>query len=263
MRDDREKVITLTAPPRRIVSITPSNTEILFALGLGPKIVGDTDYCDYPAAAQSKPKVGGVVLNYEKILSLKPDLVIAKYDIQKANIERLEKLGVRVFAVNPSTVNDTLKAIEAMGRVTGTLPKAKGITAAMRRELSQVKAISMRDKKTPRVLTVIQQKPLIAVGPKTFIDDAIRLAGGRNLAADARQPYPQFSLESAIARKPDVILLSAAKPDAIYADPAWRTTPAVQHRRVYNPSFMQVLERPGPRLAHAVRQLAELLHPKR
>jgi iron complex transport system substrate-binding protein len=262
MRDDRGKVITLTAPPRRIVSITPSNTEILFALGLGPKIVGDTDYCDYPAAARSKPKVGGVVLNYEKILSLKPDLVIAKYDIQKANIERLEKLGIRVFAVNPFTVNDTLNAIEAIGRVTGTLPKAKGITAAMRRELSQVKKISMRDKKTPRVLTVVQKKPLIVIGPKTFIDDAIRWAGGRNLAFDARQPYPQFSLESAIARKPDVVLLSAAKPDELYTDPAWRTTPAVQHRRVYNPAFMQVLERPGPRLAHAVRQLTELLHPK-
>jgi ABC-type Fe3+-hydroxamate transport system substrate-binding protein len=161
------------------------------------------------------------------------------------------------------TVKDTLDAIESVGRVTGTLPKAKSLTATMRREWSQVKAISARDGKKPRVLAIVQKAPLIVIGPKTFIDDALHLAGAKNVASDARQPYPQFSLESVIARKPDVVLLSAAKPKEIYTDPAWRTTPAVRLHRVYQPAFMPVLERPGPRLMHAVRQLAEVLHPRR
>jgi iron complex transport system substrate-binding protein len=263
VRDARGKVIALAGPPRRILSIAPSNTETLYALGLERRVVGVTDFCDYPARARLKPKVGGVVLNMEKIVALKPDLVLAKYDFQKANVERLERLGLRVFAVDPQTVGETLAAILSIGRVTGTLSKAKTVTAGMSADLARAGRIAARDRKRPRVLTIIQRKPLIVVGPRTFMDDALRRAGARNVAADAKQAYPQFSLESAVARKPDVLLLSAAKPQEFYGDAAWRITPAVRGRRVYAPAFMPMLERPGPRLATAVRQLAELLHPAR
>ena len=263
VRDARGKVIALPAPPRRILSIAPSNTEILFALGLAPRIVGVTDFCDYPAQARRKPKVGGVQLNFERIVALKPDLIVAKYDFQKANVARLEKLGLRVFAVDPATVDQTLSAILSIGGVTGTLPRARVVVNGMRAELNRARRIALRDRKRPRVLGIIQKRPLIVVGPRTFMDDAMRWAGAVNVAADAKQPYPQFSLESAVARKPDVLLLSAARPQEFYGDPVWRITPAVRARRVYSPPFMAALERPGPRLAGAVRQLAELLHPAR
>lgn len=263
VRDARGKVVTLPAPPKRILSIAPSNTEILYSLGLGPRIVGVTDFCDYPTQARQKPKVGGVVLNLEKIVALKPDLIVAKYDMQKANIAQLERLGQRVFAVNPATVSETLGSILAIGRVTGTTPRARRIVKGMQRELNRARRIAVRDRKRPRVLTVIQKRPLIVAGPKTFMNDALWWAGAQNVAHDAKQPYPQFSLESAVARKPEVILLSAAKPQEFANDPAWRITPAVRNRRVYSPAYMGALERPGPRLASAVRQLAELLHPSR
>lgn len=263
VRDARGKVITLAAPPKRIVSIAPSNTEILFALGLGPRIVGVTDYCDTPTQARTKPKVGGVQLNFERIVALKPDLIIAKYDFQKANIARLEKLGQKVFAIDPTTVSETLGSILAVGRVTGTQPRANAVVQGMRRELNRARRIARRDRKRSRTLVVISRKPLIVVGPKTFMDDALRWAGAQNVAHDAKQPYPQFSLESAVARKPEALLMSGARPQDFYNDPVWRNTPAVRNRRVYAPSFMTALERPGPRLATAIRQLAELLHPVR
>ena len=266
VKDARGRLVKLPAPPRRIVSIAPSNTEILFALGLGPRIVGVTDFCDYPAQARRKPKVGGVVLNYEKILALKPDLIVGKYDLQKANIARLEGISnvrLNVFAIDPRTVAETLTAIESLGRVTGTLPRARALVAGMKRDLAAARRIAARDRLRPRTLAIIQRKPLIVVGPRTFMDDALRLAGARNVAADAKSPYPQFSLESAIARKPEVLLLSAATPQEVYADAVWRSVPAVRNRRVYSPPFMAALERPAPRLAPAIRQLAELLHPVR
>ncbi len=260
-RDGRGKVITLKRAPQRIVSIAPSNTEILFALGLGAKIVGVTDYCDWPAAAKSRPKVGGVVLNIERIIALRPDLVVAKWDFQKANVARLEALHIPVFAVDPHNVRDTLTTIEAVGAITGAMPQARRVTARMRRELAEVAKVADHDKRRPRVLSVISSRPLIVVGPNTFLDNALKVAGAINGAADARGPYPQFSLESAVARRPDVILLSAGKPGEIMANPVWRSTPAVAKRRVYAPAFMPVLERPGPRLTGAVLQLARLLHP--
>lgn len=264
VRDARGKVIALPGPPQRILSIAPSNTEILFALGLGPKVVGVTDFCDYPAQARQKLKVGGIILNMEQIVALKPDLVVAKYDFQKANVARLEALHLRVFAVDPKTVQDTLGAVLSVGQVTGTLPRAKRIVGRMQKELNQARRIVSRDPRKPRVLAVVSRKPLIVVGPHTFMDDALRLAGAVNVASDAKQPYPQFSLEAAVARKPDVMLLSYGQPQEFYNDPVWRTTPAVQHRKVYAPPFMAILERPGPRLTGGVLQLATLLHmPKR
>jgi iron complex transport system substrate-binding protein len=264
VKDERGVTISLPASPRRILSVAPSNTEILFALGLSKKIVGVTDYCDYPAAAKKKPKVGGMILNMEKIVALKPDLIFAKYDLQKSGIEQMEKLGLRVYAVNPRTVQDTLATVAGIGRATGTEARAKAIVAKMRRELAQAKLVSARDKKHPRVLSIIQSKPLIVAGPKTFMDDAIRRAGAVNVAEDAKEPYAPFSLEAAVSRRPEVLLLSAGvEPRAIVGDPAWRTVPAVRNRRVYAPDLMHILERPCPRLSSAILELAELLHPKK
>jgi len=260
VRDSRGKLFTLPSPPRRIVSVAPSNTEILFALGLGPRVVGVTDFCDYPPAARALPKVGGVQLNYEKILSLKPDMVLAVTNLQKASIAKMEALKLPVFTIDPHTVEETIAAIELVGRATGAEAAAKRVTKQMRAKLNRVRAVLAGVRERPKVLSIIQFQPLIVVGPGTFMDDCIRLAGGRNIAADAKAPYPIFSVEKAVQRKPDVIFISKKQASALLSSPVWRSVPAVVNRRVYHPN-PDLVELPGPRLADGVEMLAKFIHP--
>ncbi|MGQ9525665.1 MAG: ABC transporter substrate-binding protein [Armatimonadota bacterium] len=260
VRDSRGKLLVLPAPPKRIVSVAPSNTEILFALGVGPRVVGVTDFCDYPPAARRLPKVGGVQLNYETIISLKPDVVFAVTNLQAASIARMEKLGLRVFTIDPHSVEETISAIELVGQAVGAEAEAKRLAARMRRRLSAVRAVVARQRIRPRVLNIIQLKPLIVTGPGNFMDDCIRIAGGRNIAGDAKSPYPIFSVELAVQRKPDIILIPKHQAPGLFSDPVWQSVPAVRNRRVYHPT-PDLTERPGPRLVDGVEELARLFHP--
>jgi len=260
VRDSRGKLLALPAPPRRIVSVAPSNTEILFALGVGPRVVGVTDFCDFPPAARRLPKVGGVQLNYERIISLKPDVVFAVTNLQAASIANMEKLGLRVFTVDPHSVQDTISAIELVGRATGAEAEAKRVAARMRARLSAVRAAVARQRTRPKVLSIIQLKPLIVAGPGNFMDDCIRLAGGRNIAADAKSPYPIFSVEVAVQRKPDIILIPKHQLPGLLSSELWKSVPAVRNGRVYHPT-PDLTELPGPRLIDGVEELARLFHP--
>lgn len=260
VRDARGRWLSLPAPPRRIVSLAPSNTEILFALGLGPRIVGVSDYSDYPPAARTKPSVGGLILNTEKILSLRPDLLVGLASLQAPELRRLESLGLHVFAIDPHTIGQTIQAIQSVGAATGTQGRAAAVAHHMRAEIAAVRARLARARSRPKALVVVQWKPLIVVGPGTFMNDALTLAGATNVAADALAPYPSFSVETALARQPDVILLT--EPNAsVAADPAWRSVPAVRNHRIFTVP-PGILERPGPRLAEGVAVLARLLHPR-
>jgi iron complex transport system substrate-binding protein len=260
VRDSRGKLFTLPAPPKRIVSVAPSNTEILFALGLGRQMVGATDYCSHPPQARSLQKVGGIQLNYERILSLKPDMVLAVTNLQKTSIARMEALGLPVFTIDPHTVEETIAAIELVGRAAGSRAAAARVAGRMRTKLASVrKAVAGRSER-PGVLTIIQLQPLIVAGPNTFMDDCIRLAGGRNVASDARGPYPIFSVEQAVLRKPEVIFTSPRNRQALLNSPVWRAVPAVSQGRIYHPE-QDLVELPGPRLADGVEALARFLHP--
>lgn len=260
VRDSRGKLLALPAPPKRIVSVAPSNTEILFALGLGSRVVGVTDFCDYPPAARRLPKVGGVQLNYEKIISLKPDVVFAVTNLQATNIAHMERLGLHVFTIDPHTVEQTISAIELIGRATGAEAEAKRVAARMRTRLSAVRTAVARVRTRPKVLSIIQFKPLIVTGPGNFMDDCIRLAGGRNIAGDAKSPYPIFSVELAVQRKPDIILIPKHQASGLLSSPLWRSVPAVRNGRVYHPT-PDLTELPGPRLVDGVEELARLFHP--
>jgi iron complex transport system substrate-binding protein len=261
VKDARGKLITIKAKPRRIVSISPSNTEILYALGLRRQIVGVTKYCDYPPEAAKKPKVGDMTISEESVLSLKPDLVIAHSYINSSAVTRLEKLGLKVFAVDPKALNQVMRDIRTIGKITGRPKTAESVVSKMRRKIAAVKS-SRTERKSKNVLVVIQANPLWAAGPKTFIDEMIGLARAKNVAHDGRPGFVTFSKELAVSRNPDVII-TGQKQDVhfLLTDPAWKRTSAARHKRIYVIDN-NLLVRPGPRLADGLIRLERALGDK-
>src|SRR5215471_3094256 len=211
--DDLGRKVRVTESPRRLISLAPSVTEILFALGLGDRVVGVTTYCDYPADAAAIEKVGDTQKpNLEKIISLKPDLVVISTASQLEEfVGNLERLGVPVYVNNPTDLGSLLHSIQRLGDVAGVPESASRLVVDLRARINDVhsKVASLR---RPRVLLVLSSEPLITAGGTTFINDLITEAGGDSISADQKADYPQFSLETALARRPEVIFLQAGGP---------------------------------------------------
>ncbi|MEW5762224.1 MAG: cobalamin-binding protein [Bacillota bacterium] len=268
--DDIGRKVTLLSPPQRIVSLAPSNTEILFALGLEKHVVGVTDFCNYPPAARAKEKVGGFAdPSLEKIVALKPDLVLAAGINQKI-ADRLAKLGIPVLVLAPHDVAGVLKNIELVGRATGRGEKAQEVVESLSTRINAVAARVARiaTAARPKVYYEVWYEPLCTAGPGTFIDDVIRLAGGINVAGDAPQQWPQYSLEVLLRKNPDVMLHSyghgsgaAQTVEDIVKRPGWSRLNFVKNRRIYAVDA-DLITRPGPRLVDAVEAVARALHPE-
>lgn len=265
VNDDAGRKVQLTGQPERIISMAPSNAEILFALGLGDRVVGVSDYDNYPAEAATKEKVGDAYNpNYEKMAALKPDLILAVGTAQSEIVKKLEAYKLNVMVLNATKVRDVLADIDLVGKITGTSAKAAEITAAMDQKLNAVaaKVATVPADQRPTVFWALDPS-LYTVGPGSFVDDLINLAGGRNLAADAKQDYPQYSQEALIAEDPDVIiipLLDESMKAQFAAIKGWDTLKAVKDNRVYyiDPD---IVSRPGPRIAAGVEEVAKMLHP--
>jgi|DewCreStandDraft_1066081.scaffolds.fasta_scaffold02073_5 iron complex transport system substrate-binding protein len=268
LRDDLGRSVTLRQPPQRIVSLAPSNTEVLYALGLGDRVVGVDRFSDYPPEARGKPKVGGMVdPDYERILSLRPDLVLATGGVQRPVVEKLESLGVPVFALHPQTVEGVLDSILTVARLGGVTRKGWEVVAKLR---GRIRAVTLKTGKIPlsrrpTVFWIIWPEPLMTAGPRTFIHSLITLAGGRNIAGDLAGPrdYPLYSMEELVARDPDVIIATTDAHGAVgklSEKPGWRRLRAVRAGRVY---FVDpdLVHRPGPRLVDGLEAIARLLHP--
>lgn len=258
VQDARGATLTLHSAPRRIVSLAPGTTEMLFALGLGARVVGDTTYCDYPPAARTKAKIGDVNANYEKILALRPDLIVAS-DANKTAATRLTSLRLPVLNIAPTSFGAVEQSLRLLGRATGTEHQANVVIAQMEHKRKLAAALAAHDAgHKPRVLIVVGVAPLWVAGTKTFMSDIVAFAGGVN-AANIPQ-YSSYSRESVLAHPPDVILADAKTMAAFRADPVLRAVPAARAGR-----FVMLpgndLWRPGPRLADTLLQIARGLHP--
>lgn len=259
IKDARGKMITIKAKPIRIVSLTPSNTEILYALGVGNRVVGVTKYCNYPAAAAKKPKIGDMTINAEAVVALKPDLVVAHAFVNDTAIAQLEKLGLTVFTIDPKTLDQTERDIRTLGKITDRAAAASSIVSKMQKKISAVKSRCAK-KKSKKVLVVIQSNPLWAAGPKTFVDEMINIAHSNNVAKDAKPGFVTFSKELAISRNPDVIIVGLKQDIHFFlTDPTWKMTSAAKNKRVYMIDN-DLLVRPGPRLADGLEKLAKVLY---
>lgn len=253
------KPLILKHPPKRIVSLTPSNTEILFALGLGDRIVGVTSADNYPAAAKKKPKMGKDTLSVERILAAKPDLVIGVQSLQSGILIHLCKMGIPTISVDPKNISQTMDAIRFIGHVTGRDQKALQIVGQMKSKIIHVRKLADRYKQHPRIFVEIWNKPLMTAGPDTFVDEMVGIAGGQNIAHDARKGYVQISEEVVITRNPQIIILPSRNKAEVLKRTRWKHMDAVRNHQVvnFNPD---ILVRPGPRLADGLVQLEKIFH---
>jgi len=251
--------------PQRIVSLSPHLTEILFKLGLGDRVVGVTEYSDYPEAAGTKERVGTYVkLNLEKIISLHPDLVIGTREGNpRITVQRLRELGLNVFLVYPKNIQDIFRDIRRIGSVTGAASKAEALASELEQRAGRI-AAKVQGLKKPTVFFQLGLNPLYTAGKNTFIDRLITLAGGVNLAGEKTGGYLVYSMEEVLKRGPDVIFCALMHQDhgeALAFWKKWQTVPAVRNGRVYviNPDWTN---RPSPRIILGLEAMARYLHPE-
>ena len=263
------------APPQRIVSTAPSITELLYALGLGDRVVGVTRYCRYPPEAQLKPKIGDYTSpNIEAIAALRPDLVVVQTNpVHLA--DRLSILKLHVLEINQENIAAIYKSIHDIAAATGTEPAAVKLTASIHDGLDKTRA---RVSTLPRVrmMFVIGRSPdrldgLVVAGRASYLNEVIEIAGGENIFRDAMAAYPKVSLEEVMARNPEVIVDMGDMADTVGVTEAhkrnvialWDRVPTLaavkQHRVFAVASDIYVV--PGPRVVDAAKAFAEMLHP--
>jgi iron complex transport system substrate-binding protein len=266
VRDMLGREVTLAARPARIVSLVPSVTEILYALGAESVLVGVTDLCDYPAEARTKPRVGGMVApSLEAIVGLRPDLVVATTEGSREDaIVHLRRLNVPVYLVVAHRVADVTALITRIGELTERQAAAASIVERLAQRIESVKQ-AVRPLGRPRVLYVLWPEPLIVPGRGAILTELIQLAGGRSITADDADAWPRYSLESAVAKNPEVILLAnhGAGTGAIAMDKWQRLSalPAVKAGRLLSVNG-DLLHRYGPRFVDGLEQLARAIHPE-
>lgn len=265
--DDTGKEIILEKPAERIISAAPSNTEILFALGLEQKVVGVSDFDDYPEEVKEKEKVGGLYdLNVEKIISLQPDLILVISGAEEA-IAQLQDKGIVVYTAEPKTLDQALENIRKIGQLTGADAQAEELISQMQEDIDAVKSkvVDIPEEKRPKVFWEVWNDPLMSAGQDTFISDLIVTAGGVNiLALDGLTGWPEYSVEKVIEHNPGVIIAPeslAPTPDVILQDARFSSVKAVQEKRVYVVPDNLVV-RPGPRVTQGLLLIAKAIHPE-
>ncbi|MDH4269126.1 MAG: cobalamin-binding protein [Dehalococcoidia bacterium] len=260
--DDLGRLVAINGTPQRIISLAPSNTEILFALGLGDKVVGVTMYCDYPPEAQDKEKVGDYYgPDIEKIIALQPDLILAtdfhRFDL----IPALAEQGFAVFAVAPQTLDDVLESIQKIGEVTGKEAEASQLVNGMRNKIEEIEEQTKELEEKPSVFYMTWHDPMWTVGRNTWIDDLINIAGGVNIFSQYFESGAMVQIEWVILLNPEVIITSEWSYDWALNATELANTNASQTGRIY--TFDDDLaQRPGPRLVEGLEWFAHFVHPE-
>ena len=267
--DDLGVTVTIDKYPERIVSLSPANTEILFALGLGDRIVGVTEYCTYPEAALSKDKIGGFsTINTEKIAVLNPDLLVAADGNSEETIAHLRELGYTIITVNADTIDTTLADIRLIGKAAGVESAAEELVSSMKDDLAEI-AEKTKGAEKPTILHCMWTDPLWVSGSGTFQDEMISAAGGVNAAA-AEGGWVALTMEKFLTMNPDIIVVDSGDGMGVGTDDALKnfflkdsrmqSLSAVQNERVYVVNA-DIIDRGGPRIVEGVEALAEIAHP--
>jgi len=267
--DDMGRAVAIDQIPQRLVSFGPSITEILFALDLEEKVVGVSDYCDYPEVAKLKPKVGNAFNpSLEKIVELEPDLVLTVKQ-EQLNSE-LDALGIKFMVLDPEDMDGILGNIELVGEITGTEKRAKKLVKDMQDSISQVIAL-MEDAPKVRVFFIVDATDLTlpwTAGTGSFIDALITMAGGENIAGKGQGAWVQFSLEQIISSDPEVIIIQTmtggiptVSKEELEEHPAWGEMTAVKQGNI---CFINgdLVSRPGPRIVQGLEAMAKIIHPE-
>ncbi len=263
--DDLGREVTIEGTPSKIVSLAPSNTEILFALGLGDKVFGVTEYCNYPEEASAKEKVGGYSgVDIEKVVAINPDLILAE-DLHKQEvIPALEQLGFTVIALVPHNLQEIMDSITLLGMITGTEAAASQIVDDISQKIKAITDVTdgLTEEDKVKVLYVIWHEPIMSVGTDTRIHELIEKAGGINIAEVAGEGYPTLALEEIISINPQVIIVNDDMSlDAILDDERLSGVDAVVNGKVYTINA-DLTNRPTPRIVEGLEIIAEMIHPE-
>jgi cobalamin transport system substrate-binding protein len=263
--DFQNRSVTVPVRPERVVSIGPSITAFLFALGAGPRVVGVDDFSDEPAEAATREHVGGIKVNFEKVVGLKPDLVLS-VKFSDGTIEKLQSASLNVLVVDPQTVSDVAKTATLLGKAVDA--DGEALARAIQQRVEAVKAKTATATARPRVYHEIDASDpakIFTVGPGSYINDLIDIAGGANVAARAASAYPQLSAEEILRSDPEIIVLAAvaysAKPGDIASRQGWSIIAAVKNNRIFTID-PNLINRPGPRVGEAAEAYAKLVHPE-
>jgi len=269
--DQMGRQVRIERTPARIISLSPGNTEIIYALGLENKLVVITEFCDYPEAAKDKPKVGGFsTVDIEQVVASQPDLILAD-DIHEAEvIPQLEALGLSVLGLAPKTLDEMLDAIILVGECAGRQDEAVRLVTEMRARITKItdKTRGLTQEERPRVFYILWHDPLMTIGPNTHIHELIELAGGINIAQDLEEEYPTISLETVIIENPQVIIAGSGHGEGTslpyefaLSEERLSGIDARINNRVYEINT-DLVGRPGPRMIDGLEQLAQIIHPE-
>jgi iron complex transport system substrate-binding protein len=265
--DEAGRTVRVPQPVQRIVSLAPSLTETIYALGLQDRLVGDTDFCDYPPDAQKKTKVGGAINpSLEQIAALRPDLVLLTKSLNLIEtVNALDSLGISSYGTDPHTVKDIVSSTERLAGVLGVPEAGAAVGADLERHLADLQQ-RLNGVPPRRVLFIVWSDPLISAGKNTFIADALRLAGATSIV-DSSQDWPHMSLEEVVRLQPDFLVFAASHSDSGKNDfdvlaerPGWRGLDAVRNRHFA--VISDAVNRPAPRIVSAIEDLARQLHPE-
>jgi len=267
--DQLGRTVTFNGTPQRIISIAPANTEILFALGLGDRIIGDTTYCNYPAEAVNKTKVGGFSNpDIEKIIELRPDVVFAAPIHETTVIPQLENLGIKVVAIAPKTISETYDAIELVGNVTGVQNSADILVENMKAKINAVTSLvaNLSYKERPNVFYIVWHDTPMTAGGDTLPGQLIELSGGKNIFASL-SGYKTVSIETVLAGEPQVIIAGIGMGSGADAPLQWarnesrfQGTEALTDGKVFSINT-DLAGRFGPRIVDALYEMLRLIHP--
>lgn len=265
VEDSLGRQVRIEDRPEQIGSLAPSATETIFAVGAGSRVAGVTDADDYPQEVENIEQIGDYQqTNTEKIASLEIDLILQSFDgFTKEQAEDLEqKTGAKVVVLNPSSVEEAIDSVSTVGKATGNTEKAQVVEERLQGELDQLQR-QLEGLPEPTVFYELDYEPLFTVGPGSFINDAIQLAGGENVTADAQQAYPQYSVEKLLGDDPEYYLAgrsSGTTVEDIKSRPPYSSLRAVQQDNVFVVND-DLINRPGPRIVEGVREIAETIHP--
>ncbi len=267
VEDESGSTIEIPARAQRILPLTPSLAEILFALELDERIVGVTDFATYPPAARKKPRVGTFMKpSLEKILALEPDLVIAGSERQdEKTYAALKHFAIPVYRIRPVDLNTIYRSITNLGEITGTLPKAQQVILGMKKKVAVVER-RVAGLPRQRVFYQVGIDPIVSANSRTFAADLIRRAGGILVTADNPVRYPLYAIERVIIDAPEVIIISSMSPNTNYQSfrkswQRWSSIPAVRQKRIHVIDS-DMVDRPSPRIVDGLARMAEFIHPQ-
>lgn len=269
VRDMVGRDVTLAAPPQRIVSLVPSVTETIFALGGDARLAGRTDWCDSPEAARHKPSVGGMINpSIETIVKLKPDLVIATDEgNREETLVQLRRIGIPTYVVHAHRVAAMLDMVRRIGDLIERREAVSPLVSSIEQRIDAVRRL-VGSRRTPSVLYVLWPEPLIVPGRASHITELIEMAGGRSITGGMGESYVRLSLEAAVARAPEVIILAdhsnAGTAAGRHSPEKWQrltSVPAIKAGRLHSID-LSILHRYGPRVPDGLELLARIIHPE-